>query len=103
MIRPKLKIRKGDVVMVITGRDKGKVGEVLKVFPRESRSIVKGVNIVKRHVKPSPSTAGGIIEKETSIHISNIAYYHEGKPTRLGFKVTGSKKERVSKKTGEIV
>lgn len=103
MMRPKLKIKKGDIVVVIAGRDKGKTGEVLKVFPSETRAIVKGVNIVKRHVKPSPTTAGGIVEKETTIHISNVAYYHEGGATRLGYKITGSTKERVAKKTGQTV
>ncbi len=100
------RIRKGDTVVVIAGRDKGKKGEVLKVLPRENRAIVKGVNVVKRHQKPSASQAGGIITKEAPIHVSNLAHVDpkDGKPTRVGFKVLDDgRKVRVAKRSGEVI
>ena len=102
----KLKIKKGDKVVVITGRDKGKTGEVKQVLPAESRVIVDGVNMVKRHTAPSAGNAGGIVEKEASIHISNIAYVDPktDKPTRIGYKTLGDgKKVRYAKRSGEII
>ena len=103
---PKLKIKKGDKVVVITGRDKGKTGEVKQVLPAESRVIVDGVNMVKRHTKPSAGNAGGIVEKEASIHVSNVAYVDPktDKPTRIGYKtLEDGRKVRFAKRSGEII
>lgn len=101
----KLKIKKGDRVIVITGSDKGKRGEILKVMPEENRVIVSGVNVLKRHTKPSPKSQGGILSKEGSIHASNVALVDPKtqKPTRVGFKILGDgKKVRVARKSGEV-
>src|SRR5262249_23345913 len=86
---PKLKIKKGDNGGVITGRDKGRTGEVLRVLPAESRLVVQGVNIAKRHTRPRMGEPGGIVEKELTIHISNVAHVDPqfGKPTRIGYKL----------------
>jgi large subunit ribosomal protein L24 len=103
---PKLKIKKGDKVVVITGRDKGKTGEVKQVLPAENRVIVDGVNMVKRHTKPSAGNAGGIVEKEASIHVSNVAYVDPktDKPTRIGYKtLEDGRKVRFAKRSGEII
>jgi large subunit ribosomal protein L24 len=97
------KIRKGDKVVVLAGRDKGRTGEVVEVNPTAGRALVRGVNLVKRHQKQSAQQEGGIISKEAPIHLSNIAYADpkDGKPTRIGFKVlTGGKKVRVAKRSG---
>ena len=102
----KLKIKKGDKVVVITGRDKGKVGEVKKVMPTENRVIVDGVNMIKRHTKPSAGNAGGIVEKEASIHVSNVAYVDPktDKPTRIGYrKLDDGRKVRFAKRSGEVI
>jgi len=102
----KLKIKKGDKVIVITGKDKGKTGEVTKVLVQENKVIVSGINIAKRHTKPSQESAGGIISKEMPIHISNVAYVDPktNKPTRLGIKMDkNGRKVRVAKKSGEVV
>jgi large subunit ribosomal protein L24 len=103
----KLKIKKGDQVVVITGRDKGKQGEVLKVLPSESRVIVQGVNVAKRHTRPSAANpSGGIVDKELPIHVSNVAHLDpkSGKPTRVGFKVLeGGRKVRVARRSGETI
>ena len=102
----KLKIKKGDTVIVITGKDKGKTGEVTKVLVQENKVIVSGINIAKRHTKPSQESAGGIISKEMPIHISNVAYVDPktNKPTRLGIKMDkNGRKVRVAKKSGEVV
>lgn len=103
----KLKIKKGDQVVVITGRDKGKRGEVLKVLPKESRAIVQGVNLAKRHTRPSAADpSGGILDKELPIHVSNIAHIDpkSGKPTRVGFKLLeGGRKVRVARRSGETI
>ncbi len=102
----KLKIKKGDQVIVIAGRDKGARGEVLKVLPKENRAIVKGVNLVKRHQKATQTAEGGIITKEAPIHISNLAHIDpkDGKPTRVGFKVLeDGRKVRYSKRSGEVI
>ncbi|KAA5801532.1 50S ribosomal protein L24 [Alkalicaulis satelles] len=100
------KIKKGDKVVVLTGRDKGKSGEVVKVLPSEDRVVVSGVNTVKRHQRPTQTSAGGIVEKDASIHVSNVALTDpkSGEPTRVGFK-TGKdgKKVRVAKKSGEVI
>lgn len=101
------KIKKGDHVVVIAGKDKGRKGEVLKVFPKESRIVVKGIKMVKRHVRPSQADPeGGIKQFEAPIHISNVAHLDpkEGKPTRVGFKtLKDGKKVRVTKKSGEVI
>lgn len=102
----KLKIRKGDNVVVTTGRDAGKKGNVLKVLPKENRVVVQGVNLVKRHSKPSMAGPGGIQEKEASIHASNVALVDPktGKATRVGYKVLkDGAKVRVAKASGEVI
>ena len=95
-------IKKGDKVIVTTGRDKGKKGEVLKVFPKEDRALVSNVNMVKRHQKQTQAQEGGIISKEAPIDLSNIAYVgKDGKPTRIGFKIQADgKKVRIAKSSG---
>ena len=103
---PKLKIKKGDKVVVITGRDKGKTGEVKQVLPAENRVVVDGVNMVKRHTAPSAGNAGGIVEREASIHVSNVAYVDPktDKPTRIGYKtLEDGRKVRFAKRSGEII
>lgn len=98
------KIRKGDTVRVIAGKDKDKEGKVMVVNQKNNTVIVEGVNMVKKHSKPSAQNQnGGIIEKESPINISNVMYVHKGKATRLGFKVEGDKKVRVAKSTGEVI
>ena len=96
------KIRKGDKVVVLTGRQKGMTGEVFEVRPDEERALVRGVNLVKRHQKQTPQQEGGIVSKESPIHLSNLAYVdNDGKPTRIGFKVrSDGTKVRVAKRTG---
>ena len=100
------KIKKGDKVVVITGKDKGKTGDVLQVLPDANRVIVSGVNIAKRHTKAVGATEGGIIPKTMPIHISNVQLRDpkSGKPTRVGFKtLDGGKKARVAKRSGEVI
>ena len=102
----KLKIRKGDQVVVLTGKDKGKTGEVLKVMPQDSRVLVAGVNTVKRHQRPTQADPGGIKEYEAPIHISNVAHLDpkDDKPTRAGIKVLDDgRKVRVARRSGEII
>jgi len=96
------KIRKGDKVMVLSGRDKGRTGEVFEVRPAEGRALVRGINLVKRHQKQTQSQEGGIVSKEASVHLSNLAYVgKDGKPTRVGFKIQADgTKVRVAKSTG---
>jgi large subunit ribosomal protein L24 len=101
-----LKIKKGDHVIVIAGRDKGKHGEVVEMFPKESRAIVRGVNVVRRHQKQTAALEGGIISKEAPIQISNLALEDpkDGKPTRVGFKfLDDGKKVRFAKRSGEVI
>ncbi|HVJ55476.1 MAG TPA: 50S ribosomal protein L24 [Aliidongia sp.] len=100
------KIKKGDKVVVISGSDKGRTGEVLKVLPTEGRVIVQGVNMMKRHTRPSQTSQGGIIEKEATIHVSNVAHLDpkSEKPTRVGFKlIEGDRKVRFAKRSGEVI
>ena len=99
------KIRKGDKVVVLAGKDKGRTGEVLSVAPKDDKAIVRGVNLVRRHQKQSQSQEGGIITKEAPIHLSNIALADpkDGKPTRVGFQVKDGKKVRVAKRSGEVI
>ncbi|AXV15174.1 50S ribosomal protein L24 [Neorhizobium sp. SOG26] len=98
------KIRKGDSVVVLTGKDKGRTGEVLQVLPKEDRAVVRGINMVKRHQRQTQTQEAGIINKEASIHLSNIAIVaKDGKPTRVGFSVVDGKKVRVAKRTGDVI
>ena len=100
------KIRKGDNVIVLTGADKGKTGDVLRVFPKEQRVIVQGTNLVKRHNQPSANNPGGIDEKEAPIHVSNVAIVdpETGKPTKIGFKVLEDKRKvRIARRSGEMI
>ena len=102
----KLKIKKGDKVIVIAGRDKGKSGEVTLVNPTARRAIVQGVNIVKRHTRQTAQTEGGIISKEASIDLSNLAIADpkDGKPTRVGFKILDDgRKVRVARRSGDLI
>ncbi|MEQ1577173.1 MAG: 50S ribosomal protein L24 [Hyphomicrobium sp.] len=101
-----LKIKKGDHVIVLTGRDSGKHGEVIEVRPKENRAVVRGVNMVRKHQRQTAKAEGGIISKEAAIHLSNLALEDpkDGKPTRVGFKVLDDgKKVRIAKRSGEII
>ena len=100
------KIKKGDKVIVLAGRDKGRSGEVVEVLPRAERVLVRGINMVKRHQKQTAQQEGGIISKELPVHLSNIAIADpkDGKPTRVGFTVQkDGKKVRVAKRSGEVI
>ena len=100
------KIKKGDRVVVLTGKDKGRIGEVLQSFPAESKVLVQGVNIVKRHTKPSQlDPRGGIMEREAKIHVSNVSLIDpkDNKPTRVGFEERDGEKLRVSRRSGEVL
>lgn len=99
------KIKKGDRVVVLTGKDKGRQGNVLKVLPQEQRVVVEGLNIVQRHTRPTQfDPQGGIKNKEAPLHVSNVAVVDsKGKPTRVGFRVEGDKKVRFAKTTGEVI
>ena len=100
-----MKIKKGDQVIVTPGRDKGKQGEVLRAMPKTNKVVVQGVNMVKRHTRPSQTNAGGIISKEAPIDVSNVALIdpETGKPTRVGFKIVDGEKVRVAKKSGKVI
>lgn len=100
------KIRKGDKVVVLAGKDKGRTGEVLRMLPKDDKAVVRGVNVVRRHQRQTQSQEGGIISKEAPVHISNIAIADpkDGKPTRVGFRVEkDGKKVRVAKRSGEVI
>ncbi|HYH39303.1 MAG TPA: 50S ribosomal protein L24 [Azospirillum sp.] len=100
------KIKTKDKVVVLSGKDKGKTGEVVKVLPKEERVVVSGVNVVKKHTRPSARSQGGIVEVEAPIHVSNVAHVDpkDGKPTRVGFKVLeDGRKVRVAKRSGETI
>ena len=100
------KIKKGDKVVVLAGRDKGRSGEVLQVMPAEGRAVVRGVNLVKRHTRQTAQTEGGIISKEAPIHLSNLAIADpkDGKASRVGFKVLDDgRKVRVAKRSGDLI
>lgn len=101
----KFKVKKGDEVVVIAGKDKGKKGAILKVITDEARVVVAGVNMVKRHTKPGRNSAGGIVEKEASLHVSNVSLIdaRSGKPTRVGYKFEGDRKVRVAKRSGDVI
>lgn len=100
----KFKIKKGDTVTVITGKDKGKIGKVLKMIPSSSRVLVSGINLAKVHLKPSQLSDGGIVAKELSIHVSNLAHVDPklGSSTKVGYKIVDGKKTRFYKKSGEL-
>ena len=102
---PKMKIKKGDQVVILSGDDKGKNGEVVKAMPKEGKVVVQGVNLVKRHTKPSQTTPGGIVTKEAPINVSNVALVDpkSGKATKVGYKEVNGKKVRVARKSGEVI
>ncbi len=99
------KIKKGDKVIVLAGRDRGAEGEVISVMPKEDRVVVRGVNLVKKHQRQTQTQEGGIITREAPIHVSNVALKDPstGKPTRVGFKIEDGKKVRVAKASGEVI
>jgi large subunit ribosomal protein L24 len=100
------RIRKGDKVVVIAGKDKGKRGEVIRVAPSEDKAVVRGVNIAKRHQKQTAQLQGGIIAREMPVHLSNLALEdpRDGKPTRIGFKIVdGDRKVRYAKRSGDVI
>ena len=103
---PKMKIKKGDTVVVISGRDKGKSGEVLRVLPADRRLIVQGIHIARRHTKPRMGDPGGIVDKELTIDVSNVAHIdpQSGKPTRVGYKILeDGRKVRIARRSGEVL
>lgn len=99
------KIRTGDEVVVLTGKDKGRKGKVLKVQPKDNRAVVAGINMVKRHQKQTQNSEAGIVNKEAAIELSNLALVDpkDGKPTRVGFKIEDGKKVRFAKRSGEVI
>ena len=98
------KIKKGDTVKIIAGKDKDKEGKVIAVDTKNHRVLVEGVNMVTKHTKPSAANQqGGIVETEAYIAVSNVMYLHKGQPTRIGFKMDGDKKVRFAKKTGDVI
>ena len=99
------KIKKGDRVVLLAGKDKGRTGRVLKVLPKDERVVVEGLNMVQRHTRPSQGNPqGGIINKEAALHVSNVSHVDSnGKPTRVGFKIEGDKKVRYAKTTGDVI
>ena len=99
------KIKKGDKVVVLTGKDKGKTGEVIRVMPAENRALVRGVNVARRHQRQTARDQGGIISKETPIHLSNVAIAdNDGKPTRVGFRFDkDGQKVRFAKRSGDVI
>ncbi|MCL2592106.1 MAG: 50S ribosomal protein L24 [Defluviitaleaceae bacterium] len=107
----KMKIKKGDQVVVTTGKDKGEKGKVLVVDRKTNRVIVEGINMITKHMKPQQGQPGGIVKKEAAIHVSNVMYLHKGKPTRIGYKIetiekdgkTKNIKKRFAKSTGDII
>lgn len=106
MAKMKLKLKKGDRVIVLAGKDKGKRGEILRVLRHENRAVVQGVNVVKRHTAPSQAGSGGIITKELPVHVSNLALEDpkDGKATRVGYKILADgKKVRIARRSGELI
>jgi len=101
---PSMKIKKGDTVKVIAGKDKDKEGKVIAVNSKDHKVLVEGVNMLTKHQKPSAANQnGGIVNQEGPIDISNVMYVHKGQPTRIGFKIDGDKKVRVAKATGDTI
>ncbi len=106
MSRPKMKLKKGDKVIVLTGKDKGRGGEILKIITKSRRAVVQGINMVKKHERASQSGPGGIQSKEMSMHISNLGFEDpkDGKPTRIGYGLSkDGKKVRIAKRSGEVI
>ena len=100
----KLKIKKGDKVVVLSGEDKGKTGQVVKAMPKEGKVVVQGINLVKRHTKPSQTTQGGIVTKEAPIHVSNVAIVaSDGKATKIGYQEKDGRKVRIARRSGEVI
>jgi len=101
----KLKVKKGDKVVVLTGKDKGKTGEIKKVMPDDNKVVVQGVNVQTKHRKPSQTGPGGLDKIEMPIHVSNVAIVDPktSKPTRVGFKTVGDRKVRVARRSGEVI
>mgnify|MGYP001223806532 CR=1 FL=1 len=101
----KMKVKTGDQVMILAGKDKGKTGQIKQVFPKDSRVIVEGANLVKRHQKQSQTAQAGIVSKEAAIHVSNVAHIDpkDKKPTRVGYKIDGDRKVRFAKRSGEVI
>lgn len=99
------KIRKGDSVVVLSGKDKGRKGEVLQVMPKDDKAVVRGINVVKCHQRQTQTQEAGIISKEAAIHLSNLAVADpkDGKPTRVGFRIEDGKKVRVAKRSGAVI
>ncbi|MVA97501.1 50S ribosomal protein L24 [Nitratireductor sp. CAU 1489] len=99
------KIRKGDKVVVLAGKDKGRTGEVLKVMPKDDKAVVRGINVVRRHQRQTQTQEGGIVALDAPIHLSNLALADpkDGKPTRVGFEVKDGKKVRVAKRSGVTI
>ena len=100
------RIKKNDSVMIIAGKERGKIGKVIRIQPQQERAVVERLNMVKRHVKPrGPQDPGGILEKEAAIHLSNLMLVdpQDGRPTRVGFKVVDGRKMRVSRRTGNVL
>lgn len=100
------KIKKGDTVVVLTGRDKGKTGEIVRMLPDENKAVVRGVNVVRRHQRQTAQSEGGIVSKELPVHVSNLALADpkDGKPTRVGFQIKeGGTKVRVAKRSGDLI
>jgi len=99
-----MKLKKGDLVKVITGKDKEKEGKILTINKKNNTALVEGINIMTKHTKPSPANQnGGIIHKEAPIDLSNLMYVHKGKATRIGFAIQDGKKVRIAKSTGEVI
>lgn len=100
-----MKLKKGDTVIVIAGKDKGKEGEIVRAMPRENKIIVSGVNVAKKHQKQTKQTMqGGIIDRDMPVHASNVMLVHKGKPTRVGYKIQADgTKVRIAKTTGEVI
>ncbi len=100
---PKMKIKKHDTVIILSGDEKGKTGVVKQALPKENKVVVEGLNMVKRHTKPSQTNPGGIVSKEAAIHVSNVALVSDGKATKVGYKTVDGKKVRVARKTGAVI
>ncbi|QEK38912.1 50S ribosomal protein L24 [Candidatus Nesciobacter abundans] len=103
MNTPKFKIKKGDIVMVISGKNKGSIGPITKMFPKECKALVENINTVKVHQKPSQGQPGSIVEKTMPIHISNLSHVESGKPAKVCYKIDGEEKTLVFKKSGKKV
>ena len=101
----KTKLKKGDNVIVLTGKDKGKTGTILSILTLKNKALVKGINVVKKHQKPSKQSGGGIIDKELPVHLSNllILSVKDQKPTKIGYKIDNNKKQRFEKRNGDLI